>query len=52
MDIRRPSNARAKMIRKIVFCTVAILVLGGLHSTLQATSRGSTVDKATVWTDE
>ena len=30
MDIQRPSNARAKKIRRIVYGTVALLLVGGV----------------------
>lgn len=53
MDIPRPSNARAKMIRKIVFVAAAILLLAGLTLGLSRLRPAApTVDKATVWTDE
>jgi len=53
MDIPRPSNARAKMIRKIVFVAAAILLLSGLTLGLSRLRPAApTVDKATVWTDE
>jgi HlyD family secretion protein len=53
MDIPRPSNARAKMIRKIVFVAATILLLAGLTLGLSRLRPAApTVDKATVWTDE
>src|SRR5438094_539283 len=53
MDIPRPSNARAKMIRKIVYVAAAILLLAGLTLGLSRLRPAApTVDKATVWTDE
>jgi HlyD family secretion protein len=53
MDIKRPSNARAKMIRRIVFGTAAVLLLGGVTLGLSRLRPAApTVDKATVWTDE
>src|SRR6266700_3409425 len=53
MDIPRPSNARAKMIRKIVFVAAVILLLAGLTLGLSRLRPAApTVDKATVWTDE
>src|ERR1051325_2463758 len=53
MDIKRPSNARAKMIRRIVFGTAAVLLLGGVTLGLsRLRAAAPTVDKATVWTDE
>jgi HlyD family secretion protein len=53
MDIKRPSNARAKMIRRIVFAGVAVLVAGGVTLGLSRLRPAApTVDRATVWTDE
>jgi HlyD family secretion protein len=53
MDIPRPSNARAKLIRKIIFGAAAVLLLGGLTLGLSRLRPAApTVDKATVWTDE
>jgi HlyD family secretion protein len=53
MDIPRPSNARAKMIRRIVLGTIAVLLIGGVTfglSRLRPAAPG--VDRATVWSDE
>jgi len=53
MDIPRPSNARAKMIRRIGFGAAAVLLLGGVTVGLSRLRPAApTVDKATVWTDE
>jgi HlyD family secretion protein len=53
MDIQRPSNARKKMIRRIVLVTVAVLVLGGVTLGLSRLRPAApAVDRATVWTDE
>src|SRR5438874_3510394 len=53
MEIPRPSNARAKMIRKIVFVAAAILLLAGLTLGLSKLRPAApSVDRATVWTDE
>ena len=30
MDIQRPSNARAKKIRRILYATVAVLLIAGV----------------------
>src|SRR6201988_505618 len=53
MDIPRPSNARAKMIRRTVLVSVAVLLLGGVTLGLSRLRPAApTVDRATVWTDE
>jgi HlyD family secretion protein len=53
MDIQRPSNARSKMIRRIVLVTVAVLILGGVTLGLSMLRPAApSVDRATVWTDE
>src|ERR1700739_1840189 len=53
MDIPRPSNARAKMIRRTVLVSAAILLLGGVTLGLSRLRPAApSVDRATVWTDE
>jgi len=53
MDIQRPSNARAKKIRRIVYATVAILLVGGVTFGLSRLRPAApTVDRATIWPDE
>src|SRR6266446_9230716 len=53
MDIQRPSNARAKKIRRIVYGTVAILLVGGVTFGLSKLRPAApSVDKATIWPDE
>jgi len=53
MDIPRPSNARAKMIRRIVYVTLAILLIGGVTLGLtKLRPAAPSVDRATVWSDE
>jgi HlyD family secretion protein len=53
MDIQRPSNARSKMIRRIVLVTVAVLVLGGVTLGLSRLRPAApAVDRATIWTDD
>jgi HlyD family secretion protein len=53
MDIQRPSNARAKKIRRIIYGTVGILLVGGVSYGLSKLRPAApSVDKATVWTDE
>ncbi len=53
MDIARPSNARAKLIRRIVLGSIAILFIGGVTFGLtRLRPAAPSVDKATVWSDE
>src|SRR5271167_3296963 len=53
MDIQRPSNARAKMIRRIVLGSSAILLIGGVSFGLtRLRPAAPSVDRATVWSDE
>jgi HlyD family secretion protein len=53
MDIPRPSNARAKMIRRIVLGTIALLFIGGVTFGLSRLRPAApSVDKATVWSDD
>src|SRR5205814_2629406 len=53
MDIPRPSNARAKMIRRTALVSVAVLLLGGVTLGLSKLRPAApSVDRATVWTDE
>jgi HlyD family secretion protein len=53
MDIQRPSNARAKKIRRIAYGTVAIILIAGVTIGLSRLRPAApSVDKATVWTDE
>jgi len=53
MDIQRPSNARAKMIRRIVVGSSAILLIGGVSFGLtRLRPAAPSVDRATVWSDE
>jgi HlyD family secretion protein len=53
MDIQRPSNARAKKIRRIVYATVAILLVGGVTFGLSRLRPAApSVDRATIWPDE
>ncbi len=53
MDIARPSNARAKLIRRIVLGSVAILFIGGVTFGLtRLRPAAPSVDRATVWSDE
>jgi HlyD family secretion protein len=53
MDIPRPSNARAKLIRRIVLGSIAILFIGGVTFGLtRLRPAAPSVDRATVWSDE
>jgi HlyD family secretion protein len=53
MDIPRPSNARAKLIRRIVLVAIAILFIGGVTFGLaRLRPAAPSVDRATVWSDE
>jgi HlyD family secretion protein len=53
MDIQRPSNARAKKIRRIVYATVALLLVGGVSYGLSKLRPAApSVDRATIWPDE
>jgi HlyD family secretion protein len=53
MDIQRPSNARAKKIRRLIYAIVAVLLLGGATLALSRLKPAApSVDRATIWTDE
>src|SRR4029077_16682452 len=53
MDIQRPSNARAKKIRRIAYGTVALLLVGGVtYGLSKLRPAAPTVDRATIWPDE
>ncbi len=53
MDIQRPSNARAKKIRRIAYGSVAFLLIGGVSYGLSRLRPAApTVDRATIYTDE
>jgi len=52
MDIQRPSNARAKKIRRIVYGTVALMLLGGVTYGLSKLKPAAPkVDANTIWSD-
>ena len=52
MDIQRPSNARAKKIRRITYGTVALMLLGGVTYALSKLKPAApSVDAGTVWSD-
>jgi HlyD family secretion protein len=53
MDIPRPSNARARMIRRIVLGAVLVLFIAGVTLALSRMRPAApSVDRATVWSDE
>src|SRR5712671_7378762 len=53
MDIQRPSNARAKKIRRIAYATVVLLLVGGVSYGLSKLRPAApSVDRATIWPDE
>ncbi len=52
MDIQRPSNARAKKIRRIAYGTVAIVLLVGVTYALSKLKPAAPlVDAGTIWSD-
>ncbi len=52
MDIQRPSNARAKKIRRIAYGTVALMLVGGVTYGLSKLKPAApSVDVGTVWSD-
>ena len=52
MDIQRPSNARAKKIRRIVYGTIALMLVGGVTYGLSRLKPAApNVDPSTIWTD-
>ncbi|HKW62764.1 MAG TPA: HlyD family efflux transporter periplasmic adaptor subunit [Candidatus Acidoferrum sp.] len=53
MDIQRPSNARAKKIRRIIYGSVAFLLIAGVSYGLSRLRPAApTVDRATIWPGE
>jgi len=53
MDIQRPSNARAKRIRRIAGGTVALILVAGVtFGVSRLRPAAPTVDRATIWPDE
>src|ERR1700716_1064039 len=53
MDIQRPSNARAKKIRRIAYGTVALLLVAGVtYGLSKLRPAAPSVDRATIWPDE
>ena len=52
MDIQRPSNARAKKIRRIAYGTIALMLLGGVTYALSKLKPAApSVDPGTIWSD-
>ncbi len=52
MDIQRPSNARAKKIRRIAYGLVGVILIGGVTLGLSRLRPAApTVDAATIWPD-
>lgn len=52
MDIQRPSNARAKKIRRIAYGTIALVLLVGVTYALSKLKPAApSVDAGTVWSD-
>jgi len=53
MDIQRPSNARAKKIRRILYAATALVsVTGVTYGVTRLRPAAPAVDKATIWTDD
>ena len=53
MDIQRPSNARAKKIRRIIYAAIAIVCLSGVTlGVSRLRPAAPSVDKSTIWPDE
>src|SRR6266853_1439024 len=52
MDIQRPSNARAKKIKRIAYVTVVVLLCGGVTFALSRLKPAApSVDGSTIWPD-
>jgi HlyD family secretion protein len=52
MDIQRPSNARAKKIKRILYVTVVVVAIAGVTLGLSRLRPAApSVDRGTVWTD-
>jgi HlyD family secretion protein len=52
MDIQRPSNARAKKIRRIAYGTIGLILVGGVTYGLSKLKPAApSVDAGTVWSD-
>ena len=52
MDIQRPSNAKAKQIKRAIYVTAAVVVIAGVTLGLSRLKPAApSVDRGTVWTD-
>src|SRR6201999_1776598 len=52
MDIQRPSNAKAKKIKRAIYVTVAVVVIAGVTLGLSRLKPAApSVERGTVWTD-
>ena len=52
MDIQRPSNARAKKIKRIAYASVAVIVIAGITLGLSKLKPAApSVDSSTIWPD-
>jgi HlyD family secretion protein len=52
MDIQRPSNARAKKIKRIIYATAAVVVIAGITLGLSRLKPAApSVDASTIWPD-
>ena len=52
MDIQRPSNARAKKIKRIAYVSIAVIFIAGVTLGLSRLRPAApSVDRGTVWTD-
>jgi HlyD family secretion protein len=52
MDIQRPSNAKAKKIKRAAYVIVAVVVIAGVTLGLSRLKPAApSVDRGTVWTD-
>jgi HlyD family secretion protein len=53
MDIQRPSNARAKKMRRILYVALAVVMVAGFsYGVSRLRPAAPSVDKGTIWTDE
>jgi HlyD family secretion protein len=53
MDIQRPSNARAKKIRRIIYVALTVVFVAGFsYGVSRLRPAAPSVDKGTIWTDE
>jgi HlyD family secretion protein len=53
MDIQRPSNARAKKIRRILYAAIALVSITGVtYGVTRLRPAAPAVDKATIWTGD